>query len=58
MKMVYLIKVEFKCAINGDNEIYCAGISSDPTNSDRFLLQLPDGDIMEVNYKLIKHIGL
>lgn len=44
--------------INGMKEVICKDISSDPMNDSKFLLRFGKKICIEVNYKLIKHIGV
>ena len=53
-----MIRVQFKEPVNGMTEVCCKSISSDPMNDKQFLIFFSVSIFWEVNYKLIKHIGL
>lgn len=53
-----MIRIQFKQPVNGMTEVVCKDISSDPMNDRVLLIRISTTHIMEVNYKLIKHIGL
>ena len=52
-----MIRVQFKEEINGETDVVCQDISSDPMNDTLFLIRFSVDIVWEVNYKLIKHIG-
>lgn len=47
----------YEGTVNGVSEMVCIDICSDPMNEFRFLLRVGKEMVMEVDYKLIKHIS-